>query len=222
MFDGSPPNAAMCSRTHESASTMSSIPALLSSPRARNPSRPIRCVTVTTTTSSAAASTSPLNAISLPDPCKNAPPCSHTSTGRREPSETEGVQTFRRRQSSLTGPPSTGDPPRGYSMDSSDDTTGPASTKPGCSCGADGPNSSASRTPVHAGAGRGGRNRLRSPAGAPYGTPRNTVQPAADTPRRSPVAVLTVTKLIRVPLVWLGWGGADWLGWGWLAGWVKR
>ena len=57
---------------------------------------------VTTTTSCLRASRAVVED-ALPEPVRNPPPCSHTMTGRR-PAPAPGVQTLRRRQSSLIGP----------------------------------------------------------------------------------------------------------------------
>src|SRR5438552_16202907 len=57
--------------------------------------------------------------------------------------------------------------------------------------GAIGPNSTASRTPVHDSTGSGGAKRLGPSVGAAYGTPRNSRTPSAARPRTGPAVVVT-------------------------------
>ena len=110
---GSPPNAVIFSRTHSSAATMSSVPALpdnrYASPptadRSRCPKMFSRWLTATTTTSFRAASRDPRVRGELAFPYANAPPWNQTITGRFAASQ-PGVQTFTVRQSSVSGEPS--------------------------------------------------------------------------------------------------------------------
>ena len=99
---------------------------------------------VTTTTSPSRASTVPSNPGADPAQLPQAPPCSHTITGRLP--SAPAVQTLRNRQSSDTG--------------SNAPYQAPSGSVVAGSCGADAPNATASRTPGQDSAGAGGRNRF--------------------------------------------------------------
>src|SRR5215217_7560970 len=104
---------------------------------------------VTTTVPPAPAKLPPSYIPSLPEPETYAPPWTHTITGSPEPARS-GVQTFRLRHSlslHVRGLRPGGGGTSGF-------------------CGAAGPGTVPSRTPVQPAAGMGGRNR-RAPAGEP-------------------------------------------------------
>src|SRR5436309_2177261 len=105
-------------------------------------------------------------------------------TGRRRPSPTAGVQTLSARQSSLSArrpAPATA-------------RSAAARRTPGSVWGALGPNSRASRTPVHFTGLTGGMKRLVPAVLAPYGTPLKILMPSTSTPRILPNAVSATTK----------------------------
>jgi hypothetical protein len=95
-----------------------------------------------------------------PDPLVKPPPWIQNSTGRFAPSFSPRVQTLSTRQSSL------GVIARRETLASS---AGPAVT-----CGAIGPYSNMSRTPVQGAGFDAGRNRIVPPVAPPYGMPLNT------------------------------------------------
>src|SRR5215471_690720 len=128
---------------------------------------------VTTTTSLVCARLVPSLMAPEPDPLENPPPCSHTNTGRFPPPR-DGVQTFSTRQSSLCAGP----------------------LRP--VCGAVGPYSSASRTPVHLAGLTGGMNRFAPDVLAPYGIPLKTLMSPATLPRILP-EVVSATTLSLAP-----------------------
>src|SRR5881394_3865711 len=116
-----------------------------------------------------------------PEPITNAPPWIHTTTGYglgpAPAASPTGANTLTNRQSSpdaILSPT-----PLRIAIRGSRD------------CAATGPNSLASRTPDHAGAGRGGRN-LSAPSGASaYGIPRQLATSPWRSPRTRPVVVST-------------------------------
>jgi len=149
MLDGSPPKAAMFSRTQRSAAIWSwrplfplvaySVPRLL---RSSQPSGPRRYWKVTSTTPRPAKA-APSYQGSRAEPAMKPPPWMKTMTGASPP--VEGVHTLSLRQSSEVGVPSS------ISWGSG-------------SCGQAGPNSAASRGCVHGSTGEGGSQR-RAPTG---------------------------------------------------------
>src|SRR5690606_28514861 len=108
------------------------------------------------------------------EPRVRAPPCSHTSTGRRARGDGSGVHTLRLRQPS----PATNGSER-YCANASEYG----------GFGAVGPNAPASRTPSHGSGGTGGRNRRGPNGGAAYGMPRYTATPRSHLPRTAPWGV---------------------------------
>ena len=109
----------------------------------------------------------------------NMPPWIHTITGKPGARRGSGVQTFRFRQSSEGAARSTAANAPATSPQSS---AAPGSGPPvdgGATCGGSGPSRVASRTPLHASTGCGGRSRRSPNGGAAYGTPRNTCTPSA-------------------------------------------
>src|SRR5262249_14665758 len=105
------------------------------------------------------------------------PPWYHTITGRLPPSRKPGDQTFKLRQSSLSGTVSRA-PDRLAS-------SGRCLRLEGA-CGACPAQVTASRTPGQGAGGRGGRKRVRPPVGAPKGTPVKALTPFAQLPRILP------------------------------------
>src|SRR5205823_5373626 len=129
-----------------------------------------------------------------PDPVAKPPPWHHTITGRLRPSSRAGVQTLSTRQSSL----SCGSPAPATARSDA------LRRAPGSLCGALGPYSSASRTPVHFATGAGGMKRFRPAVFAPYGMPLKILIPSTSTPRTFPEAVSATTyvsapKACRTP-----------------------
>ncbi|MCY1237813.1 hypothetical protein D9M72_505240 [compost metagenome] len=173
---GSPPKAAMLSRTHSRAATWSRRPMLACpSPRSRNPSAPTRQL-ITTQTTPSLAKFVPLYA--AVEPISNAPPWIQTITGRpRLP--WSGVQTLRFRQSS---------PARAVSH-SVPALSGGASWK------GESPYFMASRTPLQGWTGCGGRSRFTPAVDAANGMPRKQCTPSARLPRSWPCVVLTTVSM---------------------------
>ena len=125
--------------------------------RSRWPKMFSRWLTVTTTTSPRFARREPRVRSEFADPYENAPPCSHTITGRLAAS-VPGVQTCRVRQSSESGDAS------GLPEKFTNSGRLPGRSP---SCGERPPFASASRVPVQGTGGCGARKRLAPPVGAP-------------------------------------------------------
>ncbi|SKU06055.1 Uncharacterised protein [Mycobacteroides abscessus subsp. abscessus] len=144
-WSGSPPKAAMLSRTHVSAAIWSRSARLSSKPSpsalsSRPPNAPRRYVTLTTTTLPLAASRAPLYNSSCPAPNTNAPPGIHTITGRLACTSGDHTVTVRHSSPRILG------------------SSRPAPTND-LPCGGNGACSMASRTPSQGSSGTGARNR---------------------------------------------------------------
>src|SRR6516162_10838683 len=145
---------------------------------------------VTTTTSPRRARLVPSVSGEEPDPVVKPPPWHQNITGRLRLSLSAGVHTFSTRQSS---------PSAGSFSPATVSAPAAGGGAAGSRCGALGPYSSASRTPVHRTGSVGGMNRWLPVLLAPYGMPLKILMPPASTPLTFPKLVSAVTRFAGCP-----------------------